>query len=290
MNVQEAFKEFELKPDASDEEIKKQYKTLSKKYHPDRNKDSSAEDKFKKINAAHEVLKNRNNVQQNNFQEIVLEHIQTSTNISFVESVLGCKKDISYSRIGKCSHCQGQGQKLENNGCKDCNGTGMKTVYQQRSIFRSTCDKCHGRQKTSICAPCNGQGSAHTNVNITVSIPGGVVDKSILRLQGMGNYFQHFIMEHHTDVHLTVHVKKHEDLYIEENNVCFKLPISLKEAVSGITKKVPSIDGDKDIVIPKLSKNKDEIIIKNLGVSRKGNQKIILDVSYPENIEELIKE
>ena len=68
MNVQEAFKEFELKPDASDEEIKKQYKTLSKKYHPDRNKDSSAEDKFKKINAAHEVLKNRNNVQQNNFQ------------------------------------------------------------------------------------------------------------------------------------------------------------------------------------------------------------------------------
>jgi molecular chaperone DnaJ len=43
---------------ASDDEIKKAYKKLARKYHPDLNKDSSAEDKFKEVNAAFEILGN----------------------------------------------------------------------------------------------------------------------------------------------------------------------------------------------------------------------------------------
>ena len=41
---------------ASSSEIKKAYRTLAKKYHPDMNKDPEAEEKFKEINAAYEVL------------------------------------------------------------------------------------------------------------------------------------------------------------------------------------------------------------------------------------------
>ena len=41
---------------ASAEEIKKSYRKLARKYHPDINKDESAVDKFKEINAAYEVL------------------------------------------------------------------------------------------------------------------------------------------------------------------------------------------------------------------------------------------
>ena len=39
-------------PDASDQEIKKAYRTLSKKYHPDINKEPGAEEKFKQVNNA----------------------------------------------------------------------------------------------------------------------------------------------------------------------------------------------------------------------------------------------
>jgi len=43
---------------ASMDEIKKSYRKLARKYHPDINKDESAVDKFKEINAAYEVLSN----------------------------------------------------------------------------------------------------------------------------------------------------------------------------------------------------------------------------------------
>ena len=41
---------------ATGDEIKKAYRRLARKYHPDINKDPSAEDKFKEINAAYEIL------------------------------------------------------------------------------------------------------------------------------------------------------------------------------------------------------------------------------------------
>ena len=44
--------------DANEDQIKKAYRTLCLKYHPDRNSDTEASDKFKQINEANEILKN----------------------------------------------------------------------------------------------------------------------------------------------------------------------------------------------------------------------------------------
>ena len=49
---------------ASSDEIKKAYRKLARKYHPDINKDESAVDKFKEINAAYEVLSDTKKKQQ----------------------------------------------------------------------------------------------------------------------------------------------------------------------------------------------------------------------------------
>ncbi|MBQ7270969.1 MAG: DnaJ domain-containing protein, partial [Campylobacter sp.] len=50
--------------DASSDEIKKAYRRLARKYHPDINKEAGAEDKFKEINAAYEILSDENKRKQ----------------------------------------------------------------------------------------------------------------------------------------------------------------------------------------------------------------------------------
>ncbi len=55
-NKRDYYEVLGLQKGASDAEIKKAYRTLAKKYHPDMNKDAGAEDKFKEINEAYEVL------------------------------------------------------------------------------------------------------------------------------------------------------------------------------------------------------------------------------------------
>ncbi len=50
------YETLEVSENASADEIKKAYRKLARKYHPDVNKDPKAEEKFKEINAAYEVL------------------------------------------------------------------------------------------------------------------------------------------------------------------------------------------------------------------------------------------
>ena len=54
------YQTLEIPENASADEIKKAYRKLARKYHPDINKEPGAEDKFKEINAAYEVLSDEN--------------------------------------------------------------------------------------------------------------------------------------------------------------------------------------------------------------------------------------
>ena len=302
MNLKEAYATLELAQGTSPEEAKKKYRELTKKYHPDVNKEPGAEDKFKKINEAYQIIQTgkgtdpqdrRSSYHQGGFhrqQVVQLENVEVRQTISFKESVLGCKKEIKYSRHSKCQDCGGAGEIKLNNGCKTCGGKGQVVNRQGNMVMVSTCSECHGQTNITMCSACHGNGTVHADVSVHVSVPAGILDGNILRLQGMGNYAGSFmgLADQHTDAFLHINVTPEPGLSIEGTSVVSHLTISLLDALRGCKQKVKTINGEKEIQVKPQSRNRDEVIIPRQGVSGTGDQKVILDVEYPKNTDKLI--
>jgi molecular chaperone DnaJ len=303
MNLKEAYSILEVSEGASEDELKKSFRKLGAKYHPDVNKEPGAEEKFKKINEAYQVatagepeLEEMRWAPRSPFNpfgrqtQVQATHIELHTTISFTESVLGCKKDIKFVRRGKCSSCDGKGTLILNNGCDKCKGQGEIVTRQGNTIFSRTCDKCFGRMKSQQCKACAGAGGLENDVSVSVNVPGGVVNGNILRLSGMGNYAGSFVnIDQYTDAHLHIQVTPEEGLSLENGTVISTLEVSLLDAIQGCNRSVNTVLGNKEITIKPNSRNKDEVIIPHVGVNKVGNQKVILDVKYPDNLDKLLK-
>lgn len=282
MNKSEALKILELtSSNPSDEEIKKQYKSLVKKWHPDTNKSAEAPEKIKNINEAFNLLKNKHND-----EPYVPENINLSTVISFKESVVGIKKDISYKRDCKCSDCNGSGF-LKNKNCTSCHGAGIITHRQGNTIFTQTCFNCFNFPKN----PCNScvQGRQNVETSLSISIPPGILNYNILRLQNMGNFIGNSFFGENTDVFLQVQVIPEPNMEIIDQDVVSNYSISLLDALKGTTLTVNTIDGQKQINIPPKSKNNDQVVLPNLGVNYQGNHIFKLNVEYPNDVSKIIE-
>lgn len=179
--------------DASDEEIRRAFRRLAFKYHPDHNRDEQAGEEFKEVNEAYEVLSNaEKRAAYDRFGHGGIEgfgeqgfdlggfgdifdaffggatatarrgpqrgtDLYYSITTSFEEAALGCEKEISILRTENCSKCQGVGSKpgTQPKKCPSCNGSGqVRRVHQ--SLF--------GRfAHTATCEQCQGSGRIITD-------------------------------------------------------------------------------------------------------------------------------
>ena len=295
MNLKQAYQTLELPEGTSPEDAKKKYRALSKKWHPDINKDDDAEQKFKKINEAYQCIQNGqgNDKPSHPFvkhQVISHQHVEINMTIDFKDAVLGCKKDIKYSRLSKCASCDGSGQMHVNNGCSQCKGKGQIVNHQGGMVMISTCPKCHGKVNITSCQPCKGDGTVNSEVSVNVSVPPGIVNGNTLCLKNMGNYAGTImgIMEQYTDTMCHIKVNPYENLTIEGQSVISHLKLSLLDALKGCSRQVKTIFGDQQINIKPQSRHNEEVIIPKHGVAGTGDQKVILNVEYPNNVDNLI--
>lgn len=305
MNLKEAYQTLELADGAGEPAAKKKFRELSKKYHPDVNKDKDAEAKFKKINEAYQrIQKGEDDPEPMHYgqaprswdpfgrktKQVQLEHVELKLTVDFKESVLGCKREMKYSRKGKCPDCNGEGEVRLHNGCKKCGGKGTTTINRGGMVFISSCPQCGGHGPTEDCKNCQGTGSAHTDVSVHVNVPPGVIDGNVLRLQGMGNYAGSMmgLMDQYTDAYCHVIVTPEPGLSIDGKSVVSHLTIPLLDAIRGCSCKVKTINGDQEIRVPAKSRHHDEVIIPHCGVAGTGNQRVILDVQYPKNTDKLV--
>jgi DnaJ-class molecular chaperone len=104
----------------------------------------------------------------------------------------------------------------------------------------------------------------------------------------MGHYVGNFLMmDQFTDAHLHLTVLPLAGLSIDGKNVINILSLSLLEALQGCQKEVPTIKGSRTIIVPPASRHKEEVSLPNLGVSGKGDQKVVLHVAYPNDLDSL---
>jgi molecular chaperone DnaJ len=222
-------------------------------------------------------------------------NILLTTDISFKDSIYGCKKELSFDRKIACRACDGHCVLIDSEkACKKCHGTGQTVSRNGNSIITQTCSSCRGARHTIPCTSCGAVGYSVNTTSVSVSIPPGVINNNVLKLQGMGNFcgirnlFGGAAMQAHTDTLLTIKVEPNDKFKIEGNDIVCVENITLLDAIKGKTIPVATLDGDEQITIKPLSKNKDEIVLSRKGLGRVGNQRIVLNIDYPENINDII--
>ena len=170
--------------------------------------------------------------------------------LSFMESVLGCKRPISFTRVEKCPTCGGTGAKSEAHmrTCDKCGGSGQirhvqNTIFGQQ-VSVGVCDKCGGTGKvvTESCKTCNGKRVINKSKVINVNIPAGVENGSILQLAGEGNAPKSGTGRN-GNLLLEISVKPSAIFRRDGFNLYVTVPVSFLTAVCGGQIEIPAPDG-----------------------------------------------
>jgi len=205
MNKKDYYKILEVSQEASGDDIKKSYRKLAKKYHPDTNPGNvEAEERFKEIAEAYEILGNvekRSQYdmgRQYSLKDILNTYEQAifRTNVNYgmdirVEVVVEptqLLKDntiiIEYPRVIKCTSCNGVGGHTTKS-CEVCNGNG----YIDNNGIKIECPICGGTGSIpdDVCESCNGNKFIKTNKKLKITLNKGISSKQFKRIHNMGN-------------------------------------------------------------------------------------------------------
>ena len=335
---------------ANDDEIKKAYRKMAKKYHPDLNPDDkTAEAKFKEVGEAYEVLSDKQKrarydqfghagvdpsygagqggyerYQQYNhgdfgdFSDIFGDifsgfgfggstrtrnpngpirgnDTQVRIQLSFMEAVKGCKKEIPIQRLERCADCSGTGAKAGTTPetCPECGGSGQVHV-QQRSPFGviqtvKACSRCGGKGKVinDPCKSCNGMGRVRHSRKITVDIPAGIDNGQTFVVRGQGDDGTNGGPA--GDLNVTVSVKEDSLFQREGFDIWVDIPITYAQAVLGDEVTVPTIDGKVSYNVPEGTQPGTTFRLRNKGIPYvngrgRGDQYVKVNVEVPTNL------
>ncbi|MBO5439550.1 MAG: molecular chaperone DnaJ, partial [Clostridia bacterium] len=215
--------------------------------------------------------------------------------LSFEEAAFGCKKEVKYARVQKCSDCSGTGAENGTTAdrCTQCNGTGQVRV-QQRTAFgmmQSTraCPNCNGSGRVikNPCNNCRGKGYVKVNKTLDVSIPAGIDDGQRIALRAQGNEGRNGGAA--GDLIIEVNVRPHAIFERDGMDIYCDVPITFAEAALGAVIKIPTLEGSMDYDIPEGTQTGTIFTIKNKGINAvsskaRGNLYVKVTVETPKNL------
>lgn len=337
--------------DASDETIKKAYRKLARKWHPDINPgNKEAERKFKEISHAYDCLSKKDKralydefgeeglragfdagqareyrqwerYQQeapgrtesefgryHSYEDVFgdlfgfgggarggagatvtskgrdLEH---HISIDLISALRGFQTTLSMQRPDSCPQCKGSGMDPNSqiSACPACGGSGRINVAQGPIQFTKVCPQCKGHGSIGkTCTRCDGSGQVLGTESINVAIPRGVKEGSKVRIAGKGEPGLNGGPP--GDLYLVTHIKPHPFLERKGDDLYMEVPVTVREAMTGGTITIPSIDGDINLKVPPKSQSGQTLRLKgkgavNLKTKKKGALMVKLVVRVP---------
>ncbi len=305
---------------ATDKDIKQAYRRLARRYHPDVNPgDKSAEAKFKEMNAAYEVLSDKEKRQKydkygdkwqyaDQFEQAARQQSQSrqySTDDgttyhfggdiggmdSLFDELFGGLRGRGASRRSRVA----QGQDLETNvevTLEEAFSGTTRTIDLQGEQPCAAC-KGTGEIQGVPCSVCRGAGVVASVNRLEVKIPPGVTTGSRVRISGKGQ--SGYGGGTSGDLYLNVTVRPHRTFERQGDDLLTDIPVPLGVAVLGGEVQVSTLKGKLSLKIPPETQNGRVFRLAgqgmpHLGKSTKGDLKAKVNVVIPTKLTEKEKE
>lgn len=270
-----------LQKGASSDEIKKAYRRLARKYHPDINKEKGAEDKFKEINAAYEILSDeKKRAQYDRYGDSMFGGQSFS---DFTRSAGGADmSDILNELFRNFGGFGGGGFKAGGFGAGFGSNAGFSGGFgadldiNAEILIPFDIGVLGGEQSIKV-----------NNESIKIKIPHGIKNGEKLRIRGKGKAYG----GQRGDLIVQVKLGTSAEYERDDDDLYKKCDISLKTALFGGSIKVQTPRKEVSVKIPPNSKNAQKIRLKGYGVQNRksdiyGDMYLTLNVVLP-NLDDL---
>ncbi len=304
---------------ASPEEIKKAYRKLARKYHPDVNPgDPESEERFKAISEAYHVLsdpearKKYDHMGHQAFAdgfdfESFWEQVARDTGFSFGFDPFGRQTgrrgfgglgDIlgqAFGGFGTQTRAPKRGRDLTYQVEIDFMEVAQGSTRHLNLEKETLCSACggSGQRAGSLCGACYGRGQTSEAQRLNVKIPAGVDTGSKIRLKGKGEPGANGGPP--GDLFIVVQVRPHPVFARQGTDVFTTIPITVGEAVLGAKVQVPTLDGPTTMTIPPGTQGGQRFRLKGKGVKKlkgagRGDQYVTVNLRLPKELDERSKE
>lgn len=278
-----------LKRGATPEEIKRAYRKLAMRWHPDRSDHPEATERFKEIGAAYETLTAAVlDVESEKTGDAPAPAAETETRaeapeeaipraadirlnfeLSLEEAATGCRKTLHTTRGKACTTCEGSGEAgfARSRFCGDCHGSG-RVHNDQRQLVR--CTACNGRGifTERICPDCAGSGRDSAEFSLEINVPPGMLPGDELRLAGQGEPAGEGELP--GDLYLTIVLSSHPIFERQGRELHCRMPVSALAMLAGGEIELPTLNGQTRHVLEAGAPEPREIRLASLGYPGRG--------------------